>query len=336
MQNVDAEEELVIGVFDRIGPSVVFITSEFYYYNRFFGQQTQSGSGSGFVIDQLGHIVTNNHVVEGANRVDVKLANGATVLAEFVGTDPQNDLAVLKVDVAPELLRPVELGDSSALRVGQRAIAIGNPLGLEQSLSVGVISALGRQLQRDDGEWTLYDVIQTDAAINPGNSGGPLLDSSGKVIGVNTAIPNVTGASIGIGFAVPVDTVKKIVPAIIENGHYPHPWLGVDGYSVTPGLAELLDLPIDHGILINLVERGGPARSAGLRGPSREIIIYNRRVPVGGDIILAIDGEAVTDMDGLIHYLETHTRVGQEVVVRVLRDDQELEVPVTVGELPTG
>jgi S1-C subfamily serine protease len=178
----DPAEELITGVYSQVASSVVFITSEFYYYDYFFGQQTESGSGSGFVIDLDGHIVTNNHVIEGANRVDVKFSDGVTVQADIVGTDPDNDLAVLHVDLPQEELHPVQLGDSATLRVGQRAIAIGNPLGLEQSLSAGVISALGRQLPRDSNEQTLFDVIQTDASINPGNSGGPLLDSRGRVI----------------------------------------------------------------------------------------------------------------------------------------------------------
>lgn len=332
--SVDVEEELVISVYEHVGPSVVFISTEIYYYDYFFGRQTQSGSGSGFILDKQGHIVTNNHVIENASNIEVKLADGTTVPAEVVGTDPQNDLAVLKIEVDPAKLHPVKLGSSADLRVGQRAIAIGNPLGLERSLSVGVISALSRRLPRQDTERSLYDVIQTDAAINPGNSGGPLLNSQGEVIGVNTAIPNLTGASIGIGFAVPVDTVKRVVPELIENGRYRHPWLGITGYSVTPALAELLELPVDHGVMILQLVRGGPAHTAGIRGANREILVYNRRVPVGGDIIVAIDGIQIKDMDQMIQYLETKTRVGQVVKVTVLRDGQKLDISVELGELP--
>ncbi|NLS78217.1 MAG: trypsin-like serine protease [Chloroflexi bacterium] len=330
----DIEEELVIAVYERVGPSVVFVTSEFYYYDRFWGQQTESGSGSGFILDTAGHIVTNNHVIEDADSVEVKLADGTTVLAEVIGTDPYSDLAVLKVDLPPDKLRPVELGESATLRVGQRAIAIGNPLTLEQSVSVGVISALGRELAGEEGERALYDMIQTDAAINPGNSGGPLLDSRGRVIGVNTAIPNVTGASIGIGFAVSVDTVRRVVPALIETGHYAHPWLGFDGATVTPGLAELLELPVDYGVLILSLDRTSPAYQAGLRGPSREVIIYRRRVPVGGDIVIGIDGIKILTMDDLNRYLETQKRVGDTVKVTVVRDGNTLEVEVQLADVP--
>lgn len=331
----DVEEKLIISVYERVSPSVVFISTETYYYDYFFGRQAQSGSGSGFILDKQGHIVTNNHVVEGASVVEVRLADGTTVPAEIVGTDPLNDLAVLKIEVEPEKLQPVELGSSADLRVGQRAIAIGNPLGLERSLSVGVISALSRQLPRQDTERSLYDVIQTDAAINPGNSGGPLLDSQGRVIGVNTAIPNITGASIGIGFAVPVDTVKRVVPELIANGRYRHPWLGITGYSVSAALAELLDLPVEQGVMIVRLTRNGPAQQAGLRSADREAVVYGRRIPVGGDIIVAVDGKKIKDMDDLIQYLETRTRVGQEITLTIVRGSEQKEVRVQVGELPT-
>ncbi len=330
----DSQERLVVSVYERVGPSVVFITSEIFYYDFFFGRQTQSGSGSGFIIDKKGHLVTNNHVIERATRVEVKLADGTTVPAKVIGTDPLNDLAVLRIDVPAEKIQPVELGSSANLRVGQLAIAIGNPLGLERSLSVGVVSALGRQLPRQDTERSLYDVIQTDAAINPGNSGGPLLDSQGRVIGVNTAIPSVTGASIGIGFAVPVDTVKRVVPELIEKGKYGHPWLGISGYSITPVFAEMLNLPINKGILIMYLVEGGPAARAGLRGPNREVIIQNQRVPVGGDIIVAIDGNAMDNMEQVIGYLETQKRVGDWVTVTVTRDGKKMDIKVELGELP--
>jgi len=330
----DPQEQLLIEIYERVGPSVVFITSEFYYYDFFYGQQSGTGSGSGFIIDKQGHIVTNNHVIEDASRIDVKLADGTTATADVVGTDPINDLAVLRIDVSPDKLQAVELGDSANLKVGQLAVAIGNPLGLERSLSVGVVSALGRQLPQQDTEWSLYDVIQTDASINPGNSGGPLLDSQGRVIGVNTAIANVTGASIGIGFAVPVDVVKRVVPELIAKGYYSHPWLGISGYTVSPALAALLDLPIDHGVLVMYVEPDGPAAQAGVRGPDRQVIIRNQRVPVGGDIIVALDGQEVENMDQVMRYLETQKRVGDVVTLTVIRDSGAVNIEVLLGELP--
>ena len=330
----DLQEQLLIEIYERVGPSVVFVTSEFFYYDFFYGQHSGTGSGSGFIIDKQGHIVTNYHVIENANRVDVKLADGTTAIANIVGTDPINDLAVLRIDVSPDKLQAVELGDSASLKVGQLAIAIGNPLGLERSLSVGVVSALGRQVPQEGSEWSLYDVIQTDASINPGNSGGPLLDSQGRVIGVNTAIANVTGASIGIGFAVPVDTVKRVVPELIAKGRYSHPWLGVSGYNVSPALAELLDLPADRGILVMYVEPDGPAARAGIRGPNRQVIIRNQRIPVGGDIIVALDGQDVENIDQLIRYVETKKRVGDVVTVTVIRGSEILNIDVLLGELP--
>ena len=330
----DTQEELLISIYERVSPSVVFVISELYYYDRFFGRQTQTGSGSGFVIDQQGHIVTNNHVIEGATSVEVRLSDHTTVAAEVIGADPLNDLAVLKIEVSPDKLKPVELASSANLRVGQLAVAIGNPLGLEQSLSVGVVSALGRQLSGEGSESALYDVIQTDAAINPGNSGGPLLNSQGQVIGVNSAIPNVTGASIGIGFAVPVDTVKRVVPALIQNGHYPHPWLGFTGFSLTPGFAELLNLSENSGILVVVLSEGGPAAQAGVRGPSRTVSLRGQRIPVGGDIVVALDGTMVSDMDQVTQYLEKNKKIGDTVVLTLVRDGRRMDVRVTLGELP--
>jgi S1-C subfamily serine protease len=253
-----------------------------------------------------------------------------------VGGDSSNDLAVLKIDVPAEKLHPVELSTSADLKVGQLAIAIGNPLGLEQSMSAGIVSALGRQIERSAMEQSLYDVIQTDAAINPGNSGGPLLDSQGKVIGVNSAIANLTGGSIGIGFAVPVDTVKKIVPVLIAKGRYPHPWLGITGYALTSGFAELLNLSVSKGVLVMDLDSGGPAERAGVRGPSRQVVIRNMRIPVGGDIIIAVDGNPVENMDQLLRYLDTQKQIGEAVTLSVVRDGANLDVRVRLEELPGG
>ena len=229
----DIEEQLVSSVYQRVSPAVVYITSKVIQYSFFWGPIPQEGTGSGFLIDREGHIVTNNHVVAGAEEVEVTLGDGGVLPARVVGTDPYNDLAVLKIDAEAARLIPVELGTSANLRVGQRAIAIGNPFGLDRTLTVGVISSLGRIIERQ-GELPLGEAIQTDAAINPGNSGGPLLNSQGQVIGVNTAIKSPTGGSVGIGFAVPVDAVKRVVPELIEKGYYAHPWLGFEAYSICP------------------------------------------------------------------------------------------------------
>jgi S1-C subfamily serine protease len=329
----DVEEQLVINVYARVSPAVVHITSRVIVRDFFWGAVPQEGTGSGFIIDKDGHVITNNHVVEGADRIVVTLSDETSVEADVVGTDPANDLAVLKITVPSDRLHPVQLGSSAALRVGQRAIAIGNPFGLDRTLTTGVISSLGRPLEVSD-QRTVYDVIQTDAAINPGNSGGPLLDSQGEVIGVNTAIYSPTGGSVGVGFAIPVDTVRRVVASIIEKGYYPHPWLGITGLSVVPELAEALELPVERGVLIVEVTRGRPAAQAGVRGPDREVRLGNYVIPVGGDILTAIDGNKVREMEDLVKYLETETEVGQVVTLSLVRDGRELTIQVELGERP--
>jgi len=326
----DIEEQLVTNVYERVSPSVVHITSRVMVMDFFLGPMPQEGTGSGFVIDKEGHIVTNNHVVEGAETIEVTLFDSTRIPAEIVGLDPANDLAVLRIDVPSAKLNPVELGSSDALRVGQRAIAIGNPFGLDWTLTTGVVSSLGRPLRIDEQRY-LYNVVQTDAAINPGNSGGPLLDSSGRVIGVNTAIRS--GAE-NIGFAVPVDTVKRVVPELIEHGRYRHPWLGILSYTITPDLASRLDLPVEQGLLVARVVAGSPADQAGLRGASREMVIGNRKYYVGGDIILSMDGHTLDGGQDLTEYLETRTRVGQVVTLIIQRDGREERIEVELGEQP--
>jgi len=327
---LDVEDQLISNLYERVGPSVVHITARVITLDFFWGPMPSEGTGSGFVLDKEGHIVTNYHVVEGAESVTVILSDETEAPAQVIGVDPLNDLAVLKIDVPPEKLVPVTLGDSSTLRVGQRAIAIGNPFGLDRTLTTGVISALGRPL-RTSRDTVIYNVIQTDAAINPGNSGGPLLNSRGQVIGVNTAIRQ---NAEGIGFAVPVDTVKRVVPELIAHGRYPHPWLGVLGYSLTPELARALNLPTDSGILVARIYRGSPAQQAGVRGASREVIVGNRRLLVGGDILVAVNDHPIKNWDDLREYLEENTRVGQEVSLTVIRDGEPLELTATLAEQP--
>jgi S1-C subfamily serine protease len=329
----DTDERRVIDVYARVSPAVVFITSRVIVRDFFLGAVPQEGTGSGFVIDKQGHVITNNHVVENADRIVVTLSDETAVEATLVGTDPANDVAVLQIDVPADRLYPVELGTSTDLRVGQTAIAIGNPFGLERTLTTGVISSLGRPLETEGGR-TVYDVIQTDAAINPGNSGGPLLDSGGRVIGVNTAIVSPSGGSVGVGFAIPVDTVRRVSSSIIDKGYYPHPWLGITGISVVPELADLLDLPVERGVLIVEVTRGQAAASAGLRGGQRQVRVGNYVVPVGGDIVTSIDGEKIREMGDLVKYLETKTEVGQLVDLTILRNGNEQSIQVNLGEQP--
>jgi 2-alkenal reductase len=322
----DIEEQLVVDVYARVSPAVVCITDE----NQ-FGECI----GSGFFIDREGYLVTNNHVAEAAPTPLVTLADDRTVPAEVIGADPGSDLAVLKVDVSDEELPYVELGDSSALRVGQRAIAIGNPFGLERTVTTGVISSLGRTLVRDDSAFLIAQVIQTDAAINPGNSGGPLLDSSGRVIGVNTAIRSSSGVNAGVGFAVPVDIVKRVIPELKAEGYYRHTWLGVSGKSISPEMVAAMELPVSRGAIIFQVEDGGPAEKAGLRGGSRQVVVAGITMLAGGDIVVAIDGNEVRRFDDLINYLATSTGVGDTVALTIYRNGVEEEIRVTLEERPT-
>ncbi len=334
-QIIDIEEQLVTSVYERVGPAVVNITSRAFTYDFFFNVVPQEGTGSGFVYDNQGHIITNYHVVKGAEEIEVTLADETHVSATVVGVDPSNDLAVIKINVPSGELHWVELGDSSSLRVGQRVIAIGNPVGLERTLTTGVVSSLGRIIESPDGSF-IGEIVQTDAAINPGNSGGPLLDSQGRLIGVNTAI--FRGAE-GIGFAVPVDTVKRVVPELIARGRYPHPWLGAELYSLSPEVAARLreggiGVPADGGVLVVGIYRGGPAHQAGLQGGSRRVRLGNLILPIGGDVIRAINGQRVRDVEELTVYLETKTRVGQRITVDYIRDDREGTVEIELSERP--
>ncbi|MCL5994603.1 MAG: trypsin-like peptidase domain-containing protein, partial [Chloroflexi bacterium] len=264
VQVVDDLENLYVSLYERSSSSVVHITSRSQVYDFFRGEVPQEGTGSGFIYDDQGHIVTNHHVIADAEEVEVVLADGTTAKASIIGSDSYNDLAVLKMDgVSPDVLKPLPLATSQGLKVGMRVIAIGNPFGLDRTLTTGVISALGRTIEREN-EAALGEMIQTDAAINPGNSGGPLLNLRGEVIGVNSSIQSPSGGSVGIGFAVPIDTVKRVVPALITKGGYDHPWLGFSAYEINNDLADALDLPVEKGLLIAQLQQGGSAERAGV------------------------------------------------------------------------
>ncbi|MEA3407460.1 MAG: trypsin-like peptidase domain-containing protein [Chloroflexota bacterium] len=320
-------EAQTIDVYERAGPSVVHITSRVITLDFFGGLTPSEGTGSGFVIDEEGHIVTNYHVIEGAESIEVTLMDKTVADAEVVGVDPLNDLAVIRVDVSSDKLHPLEM-EEGELKVGQQAIAIGNPFGLDWTLTVGVISSLGRPLEVSDDR-VIYDVIQTDAAINPGNSGGPLLSSRGRVIGVNTALQR--GAE-NIGFAIPLSTLKRVVPELIEKGRYRHPWLGVSGYTLFPELSRRLDLPVERGLLITRVTPGSPAAKAGLRGATRRVELGNVRVLAGGDIIVKIDDVIIDSNETLREFLETKTRFGQGVEVIFYRGGKKMSAHVVLGE----
>lgn len=301
-------------------------------------EQYQSGLGSGFVWDQQGHIVTNNHVIDGADKIEVTLTDGTILSAELVGTDPDSDLAVLKVDL-PAGVNAVQLAESNNLKVGQLAIAIGNPFGLEGTMTAGIVSALGRSLPTNEElgpSYTIPDIIQTDAPINPGNSGGVLVNDQGQVIGVTSAIESPVRANAGIGFAIPSAIVQKIVPALIRDGHFDHSWLGISGMSLVPDLATAMGLDSNqHGILVIDVMPNSPAETAGLHGSDSQIEIEGSQMLVGGDVIVAIDGKSLREMDDLIAYLAGNTEVGQEVSLTILRDGKEETISVTLAARPS-
>jgi 2-alkenal reductase len=346
------EEDLLISLYERVNPAVVNIrvikrverqaTFEewpeipgFPSIPRMPDEFYQEGQGSGFVWDQEGHIVTNNHVVEGADEVEVVFWDDTVIEGNVIGTDPDSDLAVVKVDLPAEDLHLVELGDSEELKVGQMAIAIGNPFGQAGTMTRGIISALGRTFRPGSSPFAIPEMIQTDAAINPGNSGGPLLDSQGRVIGINTLILSRSGSSSGVGFAVPVNMAKQVVPVLIEEGEYKYAWLGITGTDLTLDIVEAMDLPPGtRGALVIEVGQGGPADGAGLRGSTETVEIKGRPLQVGGDIILAIDGTPVRDMDDVIVYLVQNTQPGQEVDLSILRDGQEQKLTVALEERP--
>ncbi|MCY4251826.1 MAG: trypsin-like peptidase domain-containing protein [Thaumarchaeota archaeon] len=292
------------------------------------------GSGSGFVYDEQGHIITNEHVVDGRGRITVTFLDGRSYNAEIVGVDPFTDVAVIRADSGPALLRPLPIGDSSAIRVGEPVAAIGNPFGLSGSMTSGIVSQLGRLLPAPESDFSIPDIIQIDAPINPGNSGGPLLNSAGEVIGMNTAIQTDTGQFVGIGFAVPSQTMLKVVPRLISDGEYLHPWIGVSGIDIYPDLARALGLEDSRGFLISGVARGGPADKAGLRGSTVIVEVGGSPVSIGGDVILAVDGLDVRKIDDILVHLQREKAVGDSISLRVLRDGAERLVTLTLDERP--
>ena len=316
----DTDESATIELFQRASPSVAFITSVSYRRSRFTldVQRLERGSGSGFVWDDRGHVVTNFHVIQGASTALVTLADKSGWDARIVGVAPEKDLAVLKIDAPADVLIPMRIGRSADLLVGQKVYAIGNPFGLDQTLTTGIISALGREIE-SPARVVIRDLIQTDAAINPGNSGGPLLDSSGRLIGVNTAIYSPSGASAGISFAIPVDTVNWVVPEILVKGRIQRPTLGIEQVSARRYLEV-------EGSLVTRVEPGTGAHRAGLRGTSRD----RRGRLIIGDVIVAIDDHSVRSSDDLILALERRS-VGEVVILRYLRDGDEYQVEVALG-----
>lgn len=293
--------------------------------------------GSGFVYDTNGHIITNNHVVSGGGRLDVTFLDGTVYRATMIGSDPFTDLAVLYVeDAPPEKLVPLPLADSSAIRVGEQVAAIGNPFGLSGSMTAGIISGVGRLIPAQEaGDFSIPDVIQTDAPINPGNSGGPLLNMRGEVIGINSAIFSTTGQFAGVGFAIPSDTMTKVVPSLITTGSFKHPWLGVAGRDMTPGIADRLGLEEPRGFLVMEVVNGSPAAQAGIRGGDEDTTIDGAPVRLGGDVIIRVDNKTVRKIDDILVYLQREKSVGDELQLTILRDGRETQVTAMLGARPS-
>lgn len=294
-----------------------------------------SSLGSGFVYDVNGHIITNNHVINDANKITITFLDGTSYNAKVVGKDPFTDLAVIKADVDPALLHPLPIGDSSKLRVGDQVAAIGNPFGLSGSMTSGIVSQLGRLLlEPGTSAFSIPDVIQTDAAVNPGNSGGPLLNMRGEVIGINTAIQSGTGEFTGIGFAVPSKTISKIVPILIKEGQYKHPWLGISGIDIDPDLANILQLKDTRGFLIVNVVNDSPAEKAGLHGASETKEIDGIKYQIGGDVILSVDNKDVRKIDDILIYLQHEKQVGDAINLEILRDGRITNFELILQERP--
>jgi S1-C subfamily serine protease len=308
-------------------------------FNPFGESESQGGgtaTGSGIVLDSKGHILTNNHVIEGADKIQVKLGESdKEYTAEVVGTDPASDLALLKVDAPSDELTPLTLGDSSKMEVGDPVVAIGNPFGLDRTVTSGIVSALQRQIQAPNG-FSIDNVIQTDAAINPGNSGGPLINGAGEVIGINSQIEtggNGADGNVGIGFAIPINTAKEVISELETKGTVEHAYLGIKGGTITPQLADDLNLPVKEGVLIASVEPGGPAAKAGLQGGNTQATIGGSEIVLGGDVITEADGKKITNMEQIIE-LVGEKKVGDEVTLKYVRDGKEKTATVTLGTRP--
>jgi S1-C subfamily serine protease len=296
-------------------------------------QQQPRGLGSGFVIDKAGHIVTNFHVIEGADEVEVSFSNGEEMTATVVGSDPSTDIAVLKVDADSRALRVLTLGNSDQLEVGDEVVAIGNPLGYERTMTAGIVSALGRVIEAPD-EFQIDEVIQTDAPINSGNSGGPLLDAAGRVVGVNTQIASLTGGNIGIGFAVPINTVKDVTAQLIDKGSVEHAYLGVVVQEIDEDIADTFNLDADRGLLIAEVREGSAAANAGLRGATQQVVVEGTTWSLGGDIIVKVDGKELSTDDELRELIE-EKNPGDELRLEIRRDGETRTVTVKLGRRPT-
>jgi len=338
--NGDVETQIYANVYERVNPSVVAIlvldeeALEDSPHTDISPYFFHTGEGSGFVVDQQGHIVTNRHVVNGASSVVVQFSDGILAPAEVVGADRDTDLAVIKVDPDGLDLHPVQFGDIDELRVGERVIVIGNPFGNSNTMTTGIISALGRHIDLFDTQFQLPEVIQTDAAINPGNSGGPMLNARGEVIGVAFMLQSETRSNSGIGFGIPVYFAERVSRAIVEQGRYRHPYLGIRGNGLSPFVIRELGLPVNSGILVSEVISGTPADKAGLEGGDESRTVEGMPFILGGDIIVGIGGRPVKVFDDLLSYLGRYTEPGDTITLTVVRDGKQIDLTVTLEPRP--
>jgi S1-C subfamily serine protease len=323
-------------IYQRDGQGVAFIRSTIVQKTQsafgFPQQQSSEATGSGFLIDNDGHILTNAHVVEGAKTVTVQLGSGSEQNAQVVGSDPSSDIALLKVDNT-EGASPLPLGDSARVQVGDPVVAIGNPFALDRTVTSGIVSALQRQIQAPNG-FSISDVIQTDAAINPGNSGGPLINGDGQVIGINSQIESQSGGNVGIGFAVPIKTAADVVSQLENGGQVHQAYLGISGGDITPEIAHALNLPVTQGVLIERVLSGGPASDAGIKGATGQATIAGQTFPVGGDIITKVDGKPISGMDDVVSDVNDH-KPGDEITLTIFSGGQQKDVTVKLGDRPS-
>ncbi|MBF0565760.1 MAG: trypsin-like peptidase domain-containing protein [Nitrospirae bacterium] len=328
MGKLTPEEETNIAIYRQNSASVVNITTTT-LIRDFFSIYPQKGSGSGSIISHDGYVLTNYHVVEGASEINITMTDGKKYRAKFVGADEENDVAVIKIDnPSKTAFKAVELGNSDTLQVGQRVYAIGNPFGLNSTLTTGIISAIGRPLTTEGGQ-VIENVIQTDTPINPGNSGGPLIDTSGRMIGINTAIFTPSGGNVGIGFAIPVNTTKNLIPDIIKHGKVKRPWIGVIGLPLWDKLSEALGLSVDKGILVSQVVKGSPAYRAGLRGGTKPVEISGTVIYLGGDVILEVNNNKVSSMQDIAKAISGKAE-NTEVEIKVLRLNKTLKLKCKV------
>jgi putative serine protease PepD len=326
------DERNNIAVYEKVADGVVNITGTAVQMDFFFNVFPTQGSGSGSIIDMNGHILTNHHVIANAQKLEVTLGDESKWPAKLIGSDPDNDLAVIKLEAPKEKLKVIPMGDSKNLKIGQKVLAIGNPFGLQRTLTTGIISSLSRTIRSEVGN-LIEDVIQTDAAINPGNSGGPLLNSDGEIIGINSAIISPSGGNVGIGFAVPVNTAKRIIPELIAKGYVSYPWIGATIQSLIPEIAKFLKVKVERGAMIAEVVKAGPADKAGLKGGNQRVQVGNMIAVVGGDIVVKADQHEVKSHDELIRYIR-EKKPGDTIALKVLRKGSFVDVKAVLGERP--